>query len=98
MIAHADGHIDAANNVLGKIEDIILFPLMSLMMAVALLVFLYGGLQFIAGSADETKRATGKKHMLWGIIGMVVMTSAYAILRIALGTIGCDVDDLGGCG
>ena len=98
MIAHADGHVEAANSVLEKVEQVILFPLMSLMMAVALLAFLYGGYEFIAGADDDTKRAAGKKHMLWGIVGMFIMISAYAILRIAFGTIGCVIDNPGGCG
>lgn len=86
MFAYADGHEEAAISLLAKIEEIILFPLMTLMMAVALLVFLYGGFEFIRGAGDESARAKGKVHMLWGIIGLLVMISAYSILQIATGT------------
>jgi len=88
MIAYADNHTEAANSLLDKIESIILFPLMTLMVAVALLSFLYGAFEFVLGAGDETARSKGKTHMLWGIVGMLVMISAFAILNIATGTFG----------
>jgi hypothetical protein len=33
-------------------------------------------------------RETGRRHMLYGIIGLLVMLSAFAILRIAIETFG----------
>ena len=68
------------------------------MMGVALLVFLYGCFEFIRSADNDGARTTGKKHILWGIIGFVVMVSAYAILQVAAGTIGCDADNPTGCG
>ena len=88
MIVYADNHIEAANSVVNKIEDVVLFPLMTLMVAIALLVFLYGSFKFVLGAGDDAARTLGKKHMLWGLIGMLVMISAYAILQIALRTVG----------
>ncbi len=78
--------VAAAQNMLGRIEDVILFPLMTLMMAVALLVFFWGMFQYVANADNETARETGKSHMLYGVIGFVVMVSALAILKIAAGT------------
>lgn len=78
--------VAAAQNMLGRIEDVILFPLMTLMIAVALLVFIWGLFQYVANADNETARETGKSHMLYGVIGFVVMVSALAILKIAAGT------------
>jgi high-affinity Fe2+/Pb2+ permease len=61
---------------------------MTLMMSVALFVFVWGGYQFIANAASSEAQEKGKQHMLYGIIGLLVMVSAYAILRIAAGTFG----------
>lgn len=91
MIVYADSHTEAAQNLLIKIEEIILFPLITLMMAVAFLVFLYGAFEFVLHAGDESGRAKGKSHMLWGIIGLLVMVSAYAILTIATGTFGVEI-------
>jgi TRAP-type C4-dicarboxylate transport system permease small subunit len=71
-----------------KVNRIILFPIMTLLMAVAFLVFLYGCAQFIMNADNETARADGRKHILWGLIGLVIMVSAVVIIQIALATFG----------
>ncbi len=91
MYAYAAGHTAAASSLLAKIQSAILFPLMSLMVGVALLVFLWGGFQYVVHADEDSGREEGKKHMLFGIIGLLVMLSAYAILKIAALTFGVQV-------
>jgi len=91
MIAYAQGAEAAARSVLERLNDAILFPLITLMMSVAVLVFLWGGFEYIAKADNDTAREEGRRHMFWGIIGLVVMLSAYAILSIAAGTVGISV-------
>lgn len=85
-VAYAQQHIAVAQGFLQKINEHVLFPLITLMMAVALLVFLYGGFEYVKNAASDQGRETGRRHLMWGIIGMLVMLSAMAILRIAAGT------------
>ncbi|HEU4677334.1 MAG TPA: hypothetical protein VFS75_01295 [Candidatus Paceibacterota bacterium] len=95
MIAYAADSADAvaeAHGFLTRLENAILFPLMTLMMAVAFLIFLWGGYEYIANAADDGGRETGRKHMLYGIIGLVIMVSAYGILKIAASTFGVPVE------
>lgn len=87
MIAYA-APADVAAGFLVKLNEIIIYPLITLMMGIALLVFLYGCFEFIMNADNDGARTTGKKHILWGIIGFVVMVSAYAILEVATGTFG----------
>lgn len=75
-----------------KINEIILFPLIVLLMAIAMLVFIWGGFQYVAGANEPVKREEGRRHLLWGVIGFLVMVSAYAILEVAARTFGIDVD------
>ena len=93
MIAYADSHTEAAKGLLADLERVVLFPLMTLMMAIAFLVFMYGAYEFVLNAGDEAARSKGKKHMLWGIIGFLVMLSAYGILKIALNTFGIDLPE-----
>lgn len=79
--------IEAARFV-AKVNEVILFPLIALLVGVAFLVFLYGCAEYIFNAGNETARQKGKSHILWGIIGFVVMLSAYALLRIAAATFG----------
>ncbi len=92
MTVHAGSHIDAAQSLVSRVEDAILFPLLSFMLTVAFLYFLWGAYEFVANAESDSGRDTGKQHMLYGIIGMVVMVSALALLRIVAGTFGIDVE------
>lgn len=87
MIAYAAA-TDVAKTFLIKLNSAILFPLITLMMSIALIVFLYGSLIFILNAGNDSERAKGKQHIMWGIIGMLVMVSAYSILYIAANTFG----------
>lgn len=89
--AQEETAVAAAKSLLARIEDAILFPIMTLLMAAAFLYFLYGAFQFVAGAADGEVRQEGKVHMLWGIIGLLIMISALGLLRIAAGTFGIEV-------
>lgn len=71
-----------------KINDAILFPLIALMMALAFLFFLYGAFEYVRNAANEAGRETGRRHLMYGVIGMMVMLSALALLKIAAGTFG----------
>lgn len=86
VYAQAEPHVVAAQGFLTKINEAILYPLITLMMAVALLVFLYGCFEYVKNSTSDEGRTTGQRHIMWGIIGMLIMLSAYSILSIAAGT------------
>ena len=89
--AYAAGGKEIAQGLVDKINEVILFPLITLLMAIAFLVFLYGAFEYVRGATNETARAQGKQHLLYGTIGMLVMLSAYAILTLASATVGLSV-------
>lgn len=76
----------------GKLNSIILIPLITLLLAIAFLVFLYGCAQYVMGANNPSAREQGVKHITYGIIGLVVMLSAWAILSLAAGTFGLQGD------
>jgi phosphate starvation-inducible membrane PsiE len=76
---------------LGKINQFILNPLILLMFAIALLVFLWGIFQFLTNTEDAKNREQGQKNMLWGVIGMFIMFGVYGIIRIVMDTIGVNI-------
>jgi hypothetical protein len=75
-------HITAAQDIVEKVERVLLFPFMILLSSIALLVFIWGVYEYILNSGDEKARATGRMHMMYGVIGLLVMVSAYAILKV----------------
>ena len=68
------------------LNENILFPLIALMTAVAILVFLWGCFQYMRGADNEEERSQGARHILWGLVGLLVMASAFTILQIAAKT------------
>ncbi|MCA9353676.1 hypothetical protein KC842_02280 [Candidatus Nomurabacteria bacterium] len=89
--AYAAGEPPAVvKEIVGKINAYIINPLIILMFAVALIIFLYGVIEFIAIKTDQARK-NGKNHMLWGVIGMFIMVSVFTILRIIANTVGSDV-------
>ncbi len=77
--------------LLNKINQFILNPIIGLAFAVALLVFFWGIFQFIASETADAKREEGKKKIIWGLIGMFIMFSAYGLIRLLLGVVRVDV-------
>lgn len=65
-------------------------PVITLLFGVAFVYFIYGIFQFIKNSDSDSEREIGKKNMLYGIIGMVIMVSVFGIIRIVTGTIGAE--------
>jgi len=74
--------------ILNKINEVILNPIIYLMFAIALVVFFWGIFQMISGAASDDARSKGRQNIMWGIIGMLIMVSVYGVLAVVLGTFG----------
>ena len=68
--------------LINRVGEAIVNPLILLLFSWALLMFFWGVFQFLYASDDEEARATGKRHLLYGIIGMVIIAAAKGILYI----------------
>lgn len=71
-----------------RFSEAILNPLVIFLFATALLVFLWGAFQFVYAGGESKDREDGKRHLLYGVIGMTVMAAAYAIMEIIRATAG----------
>lgn len=91
--AATEGQI-AAQCFVNNINDAILFPLITLLMALAFLMFLYGSFEYVRNSSSDQGRETGKQHILWGVVGMFIMLSAFSILSFAAGTFNLDLSNV----
>lgn len=65
-----------------KVKDQILDPIITVVALAAFILFVFGVVEFIAGATNEEKREAGKKHLVWGIIGLVIVFGATAIVNI----------------
>ena len=59
-----------------------------LLVAAAVVYFLYGVFQFIQAAGDEEKRKEGRDKIIYGVIGLFVMGSVYGLVGILTSTFG----------
>ena len=76
------------NSLLNKVNEFVLNPLIILLFVVALIVFLWGLVEFISKAGSEEGRETGKRNMVWGVVGMFIMVAVYGIIKLILATFG----------
>lgn len=55
--------------------------------SIALLMFVYGGLVWMTSSGNADKVKKGRDILIWSAIGLVVIFSAYALVRVVISTI-----------
>ena len=68
----------------------ILSQVIILLVAFAVVFFLYGILKYITAGDDEEKRTKMKNVMIYGIIGLFVMISFWGIVNILINTFELD--------
>lgn len=68
------GIIEAIQNLVN-----ILIPLL---IALALLFFIWGLVTFILAAGDEAARAEGRSKMIWGIIALFVIVSVWGLVAL----------------
>lgn len=55
--------------------------------SLALVMFIYGGLTWMTSSGNAEKLKKGRDILVWSAIGLFVVFSSYAIVRVILSTI-----------
>lgn len=69
----------------------VLNALMPLAIGIALLVFMWGIVRFMASAGNERAREVGRNFMFWGVIGLFLMVSVWGIVEILSGVFGADI-------
>ncbi|KKW33639.1 MAG: hypothetical protein UY78_C0006G0002 [Parcubacteria group bacterium GW2011_GWA1_53_13] len=87
----------AVTELVGKFVNVILNPLLALLFAVGTLVFIFGLVEFLAGLSAESldKKEAGKRHMLYGLVGMFIMVTAWSLVSLIGITVGNPVSNFG---
>lgn len=81
--------LDAANAVLGRLIPFII--------ALTVLVFLWGVFKFvIANDAEKRKEARG--YMVWGVVSLFVMVAVWGIVNVLVKTFNLDTSVVPGPG
>ena len=69
-----------------NINRVIVNPLIIFLFSAAVLYFLYGLFMFLSQPDNEAARGDGKRHMIYGILGMFIMMAVFTIMQILINT------------
>ena len=69
-------------NLINKVITGIINPLIIVLFGVAIAFFFWGIIEFIWNAGNEEKRTTGKQHIIWGLVGLLIMATVAGIIAI----------------
>lgn len=87
MLGVSIAHAQTVSDLVSRIAVTIVNPIITFLIALAVLVFLWGLVEYIRGAESEDVRSKGRVHMMWGLIGLFVMVSVFTILDILTDTV-----------
>ena len=73
-------------DLLAYVTCIITKSVIPLIFALAVVLFVWGVVQFVINSDEEAKKEKGKQFMIWGIIALTVMVSVWGLVGILANT------------
>lgn len=83
--------MESAYAIIGRISQYVLNPIIIILFGVALVIFLYGVLEYLWKSrSDPGAITTGAKHIGWGLLGMFIMFSVFGFIQIIMNTLPID--------
>ncbi|OGZ17375.1 MAG: hypothetical protein A2494_00725 [Candidatus Lloydbacteria bacterium RIFOXYC12_FULL_46_25] len=74
-------------NTLNQFQDVVAF-LIPVLLSLAVLVFFWGLVKYIANASDEASKESGKTLMIWGMIAIFVMVAFWGIIGYVQNSLG----------
>ena len=68
--------------VIAVVSAEVLQPIIILLFALAAVLFFWGVVEFMLNRDNEEERDKGKRHMLWGLVGLLIMFAVNGILTV----------------
>lgn len=85
-------YLKNGNRTLGSYVDyigcMVRVSILPFMLAIAVLSFVWGVVQMIMNPANEEAQTKGRTFILWGIIGLFVITAMYSLVAVIRRTVG----------
>ena len=73
---------------ISNIVKFIIQPLVTLLFALALAFFVWGLAMFILNADNPDKRKEGQQAIIWGIVGLFIISAVIGILAVVTNTFG----------
>ena len=76
----------AGEELLDKMITFIIDPALRVVFTLGLFLFLWGVVEFLYKLSKGEVSQEGKSHMVWGLVGMLIMVSVYGIIALIVNT------------
>ena len=70
------------SGIISRLGSEVIQPAAQVLMAAAFLYFIWGLVKFLWNAEEGGKNDDGKRHMIWGIVGMFIMISVWSIITL----------------
>lgn len=67
---------------IAKVETVLIDPIITLVALAAFILFVVGVVKYIKNADNPTERAKGTQSIIWGLIGLMILFGAKAILNL----------------
>lgn len=78
----------SVGDIVGRFTDQIINPALLILAAAGFLFFVWGLVEFMISLNSGGRADKGKSHMIYGVLGMVIMFSTYGIISLINNTFG----------
>lgn len=74
--------MNAGTQLIDRVVDYIINPAILVIFALGFFLFVLGLVEFLWNLRSGEVQNNGKQHMIWGIVGMLIMVSVYGIISL----------------
>jgi hypothetical protein len=83
FVAQAQPQGKNVYQIIGYVQTELIDPLITFFMILASVLFIWGVIEFLfIGASNEEAKSKGKKHMVWGLVGLFIMISVNLIMAV----------------
>ncbi len=79
--------MEVVDEFISRVVENILSPVVALITILAFLYFVFGVVMYIKNADNEEARKQGQTHILWAIIGLVIIFGVNALIGLISGTV-----------
>lgn len=83
--------MEAGEEILQRIITHVIDPGLRVLFTLGLFLFIWEIVEFLWGVKNGEASQKGKDHMVYGLLGMLIMVSVYGIIALIVNSFGLDV-------
>lgn len=79
---------EGVDSLLNAVNKVVINPIIIFIFSLGVVLFLFGIVKYLLNPSDENIVKESKNHMLWGLLGMLIMISVFGIMNLIIKSIG----------